>query len=160
MRAQGESGAPRAAALQIFRAVSKTRNDPRRRIPLAGRAAAATCDEAEARKTGTETEIRDTGYHTAGHVVSVSRVKAAYEHFQTHSQPPHQTLANGTQMAAAEAQMFSWEELKSYVSDIISMYESTDKEYKTLSGLKQLKADIHALTNSAELDVKRLLVGG
>lgn len=63
-------------------------------------------------------------------------------------------------MAAAEAQMFSWEELKSYVSDIISMYESTDKEYKTLSGLKQLKADIHALTNSAELDVKRLLVGG
>lgn len=55
--------------------------------------------------------------------------------------------------------MVSWEELKGFVGDVIAMYESMDKEHKTVASIKQLKSDIASLTASAETDVKRLILG-
>lgn len=59
--------------------------------------------------------------------------------------------------AADGGQMFTWEELKAYVGDVIAMYESMDREHKVLEMTRKLKDDIASLASHAEKDVRRLI---
>lgn len=58
--------------------------------------------------------------------------------------------------------MFSWDELKGYVADVLAMYGGAEREYRALSGaggVSGLKSDIRALAAAMEADARKLIAG-
>jgi len=52
-----------------------------------------------------------------------------------------------------------WGEARTYINDIIMLYESDTEEAKVLAQIKQLRADIAAIATSREADARKVITG-
>lgn len=66
----------------------------------------------------------------------------------------------GAGAGAADATLsVDWGEARTYINDIIMLYESDTEETKVLAQIKQLRADIAAMAAGRETDAKKVIMG-